>query len=380
MNKFSVIIPVYNASRFLRECLDSVCAAVKALEKAIGAGESTGSPLVEVICVDDGSTDGSSAILEEYKNSFLHLHTATTTTTNFRVIHQKNAGVSAARNAALEVAKGEYITFIDADDTIEPYWFASAAKLIAANSPDLVRLGEKWGRFKGEQGTFEGPAAAKWAWTTLSDYGYLWLCFIRRDVIGDLRFRPVINCKEDGIFLMELAPKLKKVCQGDYAGYRYRMCAGSLTKKNRRVAQSVAYLTAYREIWQAQSAWTKEMGIAELVRRQLRFGADHDVWEWQHQRRSDDTESPKKIRAAYLALEQSGALWPGWCHPKKRLWLPFMLWRKTGWLMGFQIMDAFVKLVGNAKKIVTKKVRPLLLTLISHSLKKYDIIRATNCR
>lgn len=309
MNKFSVIIPVYNASRFLRECLDSVCAAVKALEKA-----------VEVICIDDGSTDGSGEILEEYKNS------------NFRVIHQKNAGVWAARNAALEVAKGEYITFIDADDTIEPYWFASAAKLIAANSPDLVRLGEKWGRFKGEQGTFEGPAAAKWAWTTLSDYGYLWLCFIRRDVIGDLRFRPVINCKEDGIFLMELAPKLKKVCEGNYAGYRYRMCAGSLTKKNRRVEQSIAYLTALREIWEAQSAWAKRMGIESTLRCHLKCAASHDVIEWVQRGVSGEDGAP--IHQNFIVLEKSGAIPRGW-YEQKRFLIPFLWWRMTGqtWLI-----------------------------------------------
>ena len=89
---FSIIIPVYNVAPYLRECLDSVVAQTFTDWEAI--------------CVDDGSTDGSGAILDEYaaKDS------------RFKVIHQSNTGVSAARNAALDVAKGEWICFLDADD------------------------------------------------------------------------------------------------------------------------------------------------------------------------------------------------------------------------------------------------------------------------
>ena len=92
---FSIIIPVYNVAPYLRECLDSVLAQTFTDWEAI--------------CVDDGSTDGSGAILDEYvaKDS------------RFRVVHQRNAGVSAARNVALEVAKGEWVTFLDADDKID---------------------------------------------------------------------------------------------------------------------------------------------------------------------------------------------------------------------------------------------------------------------
>ena len=340
MPKLSVIIPVYNASRFLRECLDSVLVAADELEKVVGVGERKTSPLVEVICVDDGSTDGSGAILEEYARRQSNNPTIqhSNNPTIFRIIHQPNAGVWAARNAALDAATGEWVTFIDSDDTIEPAWFAEAEKLMADDA-DLVRLQEKWGRFPGEVGAFEGASAAKWCWQTLSECGYLWLCFIRRSAIGALRFRPVINCKEDGIFLMELAPRIKKAIQGTYAGYVYRMMAGSLTKKNRRIAQCVAYLEACREIWQTQSVWARELGIEVLVRRRLRIAADHDVWEWYHLRKTDDAENSNRIREAYNALERCGALCSEWCHARRRLRLPFALWRKTGWLIGFDILE-----------------------------------------
>ena len=94
MPKFSIIIPVYNVAPYLRECLDSVLAQTFTDWEAI--------------CVDDGSTDGSGAILDEYA----------TKDERFRVIHQSNAGVSAARNAALKRVLGEWIWFVDSDDVV----------------------------------------------------------------------------------------------------------------------------------------------------------------------------------------------------------------------------------------------------------------------
>ena len=92
----SIIVPVYNVERYLRECLDSI-AQLKAFSW-------------EAILIDDGSTDSSGAICDEYAKR----------EPKFRVIHQKNAGVSAARNAGLEAAEGEWIWFVDSDDSINP--------------------------------------------------------------------------------------------------------------------------------------------------------------------------------------------------------------------------------------------------------------------
>lgn len=93
-SKFSIVIPVYNVAPYLRECLDSVLAQTFTDWEAI--------------CVDDGSTDGSGALLDEYAAR----------DRRFRVIHQKNAGVSVARNTALEVARGEWFLFLDGDDVL----------------------------------------------------------------------------------------------------------------------------------------------------------------------------------------------------------------------------------------------------------------------
>lgn len=94
--RLSIIIPVYNAEKHIKECLDSVM--------------DSRSTEYEIILVDDGSADSSPAICDGYAAE----HDSIT------VIHKENGGAASARNAALGIAKGEYITFVDADDRVKP--------------------------------------------------------------------------------------------------------------------------------------------------------------------------------------------------------------------------------------------------------------------
>lgn len=98
----SVIIPVYNAARYLRRCLDSL------------VGQTYRE--LEIICVNDGSTDESESILTEYAGC----------DSRVKVIHQENSGVSVARNNGLAAARGEFVTFADADDWVEPFGYECA--------------------------------------------------------------------------------------------------------------------------------------------------------------------------------------------------------------------------------------------------------------
>ena len=91
---FSIIIPVYNVAPYLRECLDSVLAQTFADWEAI--------------CVDDGSTDGSGAVLDEYASK----------DSRIKVVHKANEGVSVARNKGIELSSGEYFMFVDSDDWV----------------------------------------------------------------------------------------------------------------------------------------------------------------------------------------------------------------------------------------------------------------------
>lgn len=94
--KISVVIPVYNVEKYLERCLDSI------------VGQTLSSSELEIICVDDGSTDASPDILNRYAATHPNLH----------VINQKNAGSSIARNRGIEAATGDYIHFVDSDDTL----------------------------------------------------------------------------------------------------------------------------------------------------------------------------------------------------------------------------------------------------------------------
>lgn len=112
MERVSVIIPVYNAEKTLRRCLDSVLSQTRQAD--------------EIVAVDDGSTDSSAALLQEYAEKYLSV----------RVVTQPNQGVSAARNAGINAAAGEWILFVDADDYLD----ANALEILAADRSGEMSL------------------------------------------------------------------------------------------------------------------------------------------------------------------------------------------------------------------------------------------------
>lgn len=124
----SIIVPVYNVATYLRECLDSI------LSQTFSSWE--------CILVDDGSTDESPVICDEYvaKDS------------RFRVIHKQNGGLSRARNSALQVASGQYIGFVDSDDWIEPEMYERLYSLIMEHNAEISQVGY-WKEYKGRRST-----------------------------------------------------------------------------------------------------------------------------------------------------------------------------------------------------------------------------------
>lgn len=110
----SVIIPVYNSEKNIHRCLDSILA--QTLKE------------IEVICVDDGSTDASAQILDDYaKND-----------SRIRVIHQENAGAGAARNRGISYATGKYLSILDADDFFDPEMLSLSYRKAEAKRADIV--------------------------------------------------------------------------------------------------------------------------------------------------------------------------------------------------------------------------------------------------
>lgn len=103
--KLSIIVPIYNVEPYLRKCVESL------LTQDLDPAE------YEIILVDDGSTDGCPAICDEYAQT-LHPSGGSRKGANIKVIHQQNAGLSAARNTGIMAAKGQYIFFLDSDDKL----------------------------------------------------------------------------------------------------------------------------------------------------------------------------------------------------------------------------------------------------------------------
>ena len=114
MDLISVIVPVYNVEKYLNRCVDSII-------------NQTYSNL-EIILINDGSTDTSGKICDEYKKRDNRIH----------VIHQKNGGLSAARNAGIVIANGNYFIFVDSDDLIHPQCIEILYKVIKNDCSDIV--------------------------------------------------------------------------------------------------------------------------------------------------------------------------------------------------------------------------------------------------
>lgn len=233
--KVSVIIPVYNAEAYLGACIDSLLA--QTLEDC------------EFIFINDGSRDGSAAILDGRRLGDRRI----------RVIHQANAGVSAARNAGLAAASGELVGFVDADDWVAADMFETL--YAAAEGNDLVYSGYI-GSAHGKQVVMHGPFLTG----VRLDQAYLrqWVLpvFIesdssnsvcnklyRKEIIDtySLSFPQNVALGEDGLFNMRFLCYARGGICLDYAGYFYRETAGSATRR----AESVDYFARTVEVYQS---------------------------------------------------------------------------------------------------------------------------------
>lgn len=114
MIKLSIIVPIYNAQNHLKKCIESI---INQTEKDI-----------EIILIDDGSTDDSLKICNEYQRKDFRIN----------VIHQNNSGVSIARNQGIKIAKGEYIGFVDSDDWIDLDMFKRLLEEAKKTDADIV--------------------------------------------------------------------------------------------------------------------------------------------------------------------------------------------------------------------------------------------------
>ena len=191
----SIIVPVYNMQKYLPECLDSL------LAQDLLADE------YEIICINDGSTDLSAEILNEYGRKH----------SNIRVIHKENGGVSSARNVGIENAFGDYLWFVDSDDFVAPNCLGKLKALADQYHPQMIRfnyqsvtenqiyLQTTFEKMDGNADVYSAGGAEICAY-------YCWSSLINKELIFEnhIRFEQEMKYCEDVTFYMQAVISLSK--------------------------------------------------------------------------------------------------------------------------------------------------------------------------
>ncbi len=209
----SVVIPVYNVKEYLDECINSVINQTYAC--------------LEIILVDDGSTDGSSEICDKYG----HLDE------RILVIHQENGGLSCARNTGIEHASGEYISFIDSDDYIELDTYEKLLSLNTVSNADVICMARKL-KYNDKikiVNKREFPIlidSREYLRLVFTDNGVdMSVCdkLFKIEVFENVRF-PIGYLCEDSLVLMEIIKNINSALLTGIPLYIYRQRTGSITK------------------------------------------------------------------------------------------------------------------------------------------------------
>ena len=241
---FSVIVPVYNAEAHVRHTLDSVLAQTFCDW--------------ECVCVDDGSTDGSGAILDEYAAK----------DPRFRVVHQKNGGEGAARNAGMDAAHGEMMAFLDSDDAWHLETLRLFAEARARTGADVIRYG--WRHVESHANGFT-PLSVGDVRIESVDFGSRRESTIRfcalgaatvvsRSACGDLRFTHLAQ-GADLVFVLDSLLRSRKVAYVDAPLLHYLVHSGQIS---RRVSESLVLGTCGY--------------LPEIAERCARLGETPEAW------------------------------------------------------------------------------------------------------
>lgn len=214
----SVIIPVFNVEEYLQRCLNSI------------VSQTYGN--FEAILIDDGSSDNSPQLCDDYKERDCR----------FQVIHQSNQGLSAARNIGLDIAKGDFVTFVDSDDWISTDYLSELYSLAKSTQADIA--------IANHQLTTIFPAKGKRIKRTIKIYNQQGALFeliakqnqpfviscgklYRKELFNEIRF-PIGKYHEDEYTSHHLINAASKISYSNKVLYFYYQRPGSITKQNHR--------------------------------------------------------------------------------------------------------------------------------------------------
>lgn len=222
--ELSVIVPVYNTRPYLRDCIDSVIA-------------SEGSARWELLLVNDGSTDGSEALLREYAEKY----------PNIRYLDYggppRNRGQNAARNLGIANARGEYLLFLDSDDALRQGYLEALYRAAREGKCEIVYGGfSRWDEdvIPVKRSVLEsapvmtGREFVNRRMDGNDPHNYAWCALYHRSLFREkgLRFEESISLYEDILFFWQAAAMAERVTALPEYGYLYRVRGGSLTRNS----------------------------------------------------------------------------------------------------------------------------------------------------
>lgn len=272
----SIIIPVYNAEAYLRECLDSIVTQNFDEE-------------YEIILVNDGSVDRSLSICNEYAQKH----------SNIIVLTGKNGGVSAARNKALEAAQGKWLAFVDADDKLLPNALNTLYARAQTTGADIVLANAvKW-----QDGRYSTPIH-KLSEETLPNVIFhikhfaLWGYLVRQDMVKahHLRFVEGLAYSEDRIFIYQLTRSCQTIAYTNTPVYAYRINPTSACQsKNGLRKAKHHFLAAFHLMKVAESYKGESLKVYEHLRKESRHVINLGIYQMLEQNvNSSDLNESKK--------------------------------------------------------------------------------------
>lgn len=215
MCKISVIIPVYNVEKYLKRCLDSI---INQTFKDL-----------EIICINDGSTDNSAQILDEYANK----------DSRIKIITQPNSGLSATRNKGINIAQGEFISFIDSDDWIAENFYEKLYKTAIKYDADMavcgiIRLNEYRKKYllQFQKEIILENSDKKFEICNIPDINYVWNKIYKLDKIRKYNLKFLEGyVYEDVLFTPQTVFYLKKLVTVPHTHYYYWRTPNSIVSK-----------------------------------------------------------------------------------------------------------------------------------------------------
>lgn len=219
MTKLSIIVPIYGVEQYLHKCVDSL------LSQDLPSSE------YEIILVDDGGKDACPQICDDYAAAH----------DNIRVMHRKNGGLSAARNSGIEVAKGEYVMFVDSDDYIEPNVLKGLLAQVERDNLDVLRYRLQYVNpqyevynpyksdpFKGNNYSEVPADGVSFLNSRMSTACYAWAFVLKRELLEGCIFTPGIYF-EDTDWTPRMLCKANRVASTNTVVYNYLQREGSIT-------------------------------------------------------------------------------------------------------------------------------------------------------